>query len=572
MSDRRAGWAGAPRLIGATLLLAAVLGTSVAMGTQDPRVSPPPPEPTAGAAALSTARLAGERQHATLADEDERLLRLVGSVRPGSGPYLQQVDGADTLVLTAAGIAYGLADLVRLGAAEIQPDGVVLLTRSVFVAPAARLVVDAPGSTMRLLSDGSGFVSLVAWKADLVLSGSSGRPLGVTSWDPTQERPDEDVVDGRAYIRQVSGEMRVRHANVSHLGFWAGRTSGLAWTGSSRAEATGSIVDSTFRANHYGVFASQAEALSISGATFAANAVDGLALHRRTADTTITSSSAHGNGRHGFSADQGSESLTFAGVRASGNTSHGIFFSGKALSDGQSAGGASLRTYGEVTLAGGLLRDNGGAGLRVVEGRGISVRGTRVIDNRDGIVLAGTAAPAEVEDAVITGRHRLGISVTGGVAAVSGNRVSGSATGIRVRDAAVSVTGNAVAQATDHAVSVIGTAAGSAVVDNDLAGRGPSGLDLFRLSPELAVEASGNDLEGWTQDRDNWEYWSAFIPNHPMLLLWVVVLGLPASLAVRARRSRIPVGTPPYQDALRPARSASPRGHAGRPMTSGRPA
>jgi hypothetical protein len=206
---------------------------------------------------------------------------------------------------------------------------------------------------------------------------------------------------------------------------------------------------------------------------------------------------------------------------------------------------------------GGDLRENGAAGLRVVDGRRVDISRTRVIGNRDGIVLAGTAAPTTVKGAVITGTRRLGISVTGGVATVAGNQVNGAETGIRIQDAAVQVTGNVVTRGTAHAVSVLGTSAGSSVTGNTLSGRGPSGLDTFRLAPDVAIEMAGNDVEGWTRDRDNWEYWSTFVPDHPMLLLWVLILALPLGAALGGRKRRIPVGTAPYQYAIRRERPAA---------------
>jgi Right handed beta helix region len=555
------------RLTAATLLVAGLLALPVVMRTTDSPASPQLPPQSAAAAVAATGPDA-ERQYSALEMEDRRLLTLVSSVRPGSGPYVQRLNGADTLVLTAGGLAYDLDDLLDLGAAKVLGNGDVLLTTSVFVAPGARLVIDAPGATLRLRSEDDGFVSLVAWKADLVLSGAASGPLRVISWDTLEEQPDTDVVDGRAYIREVSGDMRVRYAYVSHLGFWAGRTSGVSWTGGASTVATGGIVGSTFRANHYGAFASQAEGLSVADSVFVGNAVDGLSLHRSTEATTVRSSRAISNGRHGFSADNGSESVALTGVTASRNAAYGVFFSGSSLSQGQSASGAPLRTYGEVDISGGELSENGKAGMRVVEGNRLSVTGTRVSGNRDGIVLVGTAAPTTVEGAVVTGNHRMGISVTEGSAVVSDNRVSGAATGIRIRDAAVATTANVVSKATDHAISVVGTSNGSSVVNNTISGRGPSGLDTFRLPQDLTIRVAGNDVEGWTQDRDNLEYWSNFIPSHPMLLLWVFVLGLPLALALRGRR--VPAGTLPYHDPLRRERPAPLRVDVGRAMTPGR--
>ena len=45
------------------------------------------------------------------------------------------------------------------------------------------LVVKAPGGQLRLRSENSGFVSVVAWKAGLELAGSTAKALTVRSWD-----------------------------------------------------------------------------------------------------------------------------------------------------------------------------------------------------------------------------------------------------------------------------------------------------------------------------------------------------------------------------------------------------
>jgi hypothetical protein len=359
--------------------------------------------------------------------------------------------------------------------------------------------------------------------------------------------------------------MQLRSVAASNLGFWAGRTSGVAWTGNSSTAATGSITGSTFRANHYGAFASQGKGLTVTDSDFSGNVVDGLSLHRSTASTTVQRSTARDNGRHGFSADQGSESVGYREVTAEHNAAYGISFSGTPLSDGQSAGGASLRQYGKVKVDRGVLRGNGRAGLRVVDGNYVTVSHTQVAENTDGIVLAGTAAPTTIDTTTVAGNRRFGISVSGGAAAVTGNKLSGSDTAIRVRDASVAVTGNNVREASAHAISVVGAAAGSSLADNVIAGRGPSGLDVYRVSPGVTVAQTGNDVEGWVQDRDNLVYWSTFIPNHPMMLLWVVLLGVPLFLTLHSRRRQVAPGTKPYPDELRRERQPQ-RVHVGRQL------
>ncbi|HEY0507855.1 MAG TPA: hypothetical protein VGD12_07290, partial [Blastococcus sp.] len=220
---------------GLRVVLAALLTAATVAVPHVPRPVPAPSQAATAAVGPTLEADAGrrvgaergvdaERQHAALAAEDQRLLTLVGSVRTGSAPYVQAVGAVDTLVLTPSAATYSLPDLLALNAAAIQPDGGVLLTQDVFVAPGAQLRIEAPGTTLRLRSDPSGFVSLVAWKAGLTLAGAEGARLGVSSWDPGRNDVDYDVADGRAYIRDVSGNMWIQNVNATHLGFWAGRT------------------------------------------------------------------------------------------------------------------------------------------------------------------------------------------------------------------------------------------------------------------------------------------------------------------------------------------------------------
>jgi putative cofactor-binding repeat protein len=569
MSARPAGRVTAGRLLAGAAVVAAVLGVVVATDPFQEDSAPVLVAPALMAEQLRSVDDAAAKQGALLTSEDERLLRVISALRPDSAPYVQTVEDTETFVLTARGLDYGLSDLIAGGAAEEQPGGAVLLTKHVLVAPGARLSVSAPGPTLRLRSDASGITSLVAWKARLEVSGGDDRELTLTSWDGERRGVDDEVADGRAYVRIISGDVEFAHVKARGLGFWAGRTGGVALTGGSSGPVAGAITDSSFDDGHYGLFASETDGLEVSGSSFTDNAVDGITLHRQSVATTITDSRMEGNGGNGISAEQGSEEVTLTDVDATANAEYGVYFSGAPLADGLSAGGASLRSYGDLTVTGGRLRDNVKGGVRVVMASDVAIVGTELTDNRDGVVLVDTAAPATVVGTTVRGDHRFGISTSGGAATISDNEVAGGETGIRVRAASATVTGNTIEQAGNHGISVVGAAVASSVVDNTVAGRGPSGLDLHRLAPGVVVEQSGNDLEEWVQDRDNWVYWSTFIPNHPMLVLWVVILGAPLCLAARARRNRLTPGTPPYEDPIRRDRPVPRRMDLATPMSSG---
>jgi hypothetical protein len=491
------------------------------------------------------------RQSGLLEAEDHRLLDLVSSVPFGAPPYVVGTDQSTTVVLTPAGRDYGLADLEALGAAVANGDGSVDLVRHVLVAPGASLRIQAPGTTLRLHSDGSGFVSLVAWKATLVLAGAAGAPLTVTSWSPASAAADRSQVDGRAYVRAVGSSMTLDFVQATELGFWAGRTGGIAWTGSPRAAASGTVAHSTFAGNYYGVFASGSRELKVTDSAFVDNTVDGLALHRRSVGTVVTGGRATGNGRYGVSADLGSEGLRITDADLSRNADSGLFFSGAPFAVGPSAGGAPTRTYGDLTVTGGRAERNGRAGLRISRSSAVSISGITVAGSSDGILLAGTGFPTEVHDAVVRDVDRFGISVQDGTARLHDNRVGGCRTAIRVHDARGAVLANDVRSAGHYGVSVSGSSGGSVVVANSLAGRGPAAVDTYRLGDAQDVAMRGNSSARWTVDEDDAEYWSHFVPRHPMVVLWVVVLLVPLTATMRNRRRRPPPGTAPYADELR---------------------
>jgi hypothetical protein len=115
------------------------------------------------------------------------------------------------------------------------------------------------------------------------------------------------------------------------------------------------------------------------------------------------------------------------------------------------------------------------------------------------------------------------------------------------------VQGNAVREGSRHGISITGNSAGTSVTGNSITGSGPSGLDVYRLTPGQRVFLRGNDTDGWDVTRGAAAYWRSFVPNHPALVLWAVVLGLPLLAAGRGRRQGIPMGAHPYPDVLRPA-------------------
>lgn len=481
-----------------------------------------------------------------VAAEDAKLLDLVRNVPFGSAPYEVASDEGATLVLTAREASYGLADLVALGAAEVVEDGAVLVTTSVFAAPGASLDIGAPGAALnpaelRLRSDGTGFVSVVAWAGQLRLSGPEGAPLRVTSWDPAAAGPDLRVTDGRAYLRVNSGALEMNRVEVADLGFWSGRTGGLAVTDSS-----GTISGLTSRGLPYGLFASETVGLTVADSEVVGAAADGVLVHGGATDTTITDTVVRNSGEHGINLTRGSSGLVLDGVRSEANTDDGVRVNGAPLASDASAGGASTRSYGDVRAQGVEMVDNGGNGITVLDAVDVEISDSVVSGGVDGIAVRGSSVDVAVRGPEISAVERFGIAVLDGPrdVVVTDALVVGADTGVIVRGSAVDVQGASVRDARVHGVSLVGATDGTTLVETTVGGVGPSGIDTRRVSDTTAVRIVGSDQSGWTVQTDR--TFAEWLDDHPVIWLWslvlvVVVIGL--VLALRRKLGGAPAAT-----------------------------
>lgn len=179
-----------------------------------------------------------------VADEDHRLLevRTVDSLARWNKlalnkPYRLATGSAYTLVLTPRKDAYTVRDLLSLAPQTFvrQPDGGYLLSEHVVIQTGATLnLTQAGGLNLRLASDGDGFVSIVNYGGTLNVQGTEGQPVKISSWNRDTDGADNSTNDGRAYLRSIGGQVRIKNAELTDLGFWSGRTGGLSLTGTDR--------------------------------------------------------------------------------------------------------------------------------------------------------------------------------------------------------------------------------------------------------------------------------------------------------------------------------------------------
>jgi hypothetical protein len=496
-----------------------------------PAPAPPTPPPPAPAA--------DDKQVAIVQDEDARIEAVVfGRPRPDAPP------GAATVALVARKQRYVLADLVRLGAARRSDPTTVDLVESVVVMPGAVLDIQAPGTTLRMVSTPAGFASIVGWRGAVTLAGAADRPLTITSWDPDANGPDRVVGDGRAYIRDVGAPLTLGFVRASALGFWSGRTGGIALTGLQESPATGAISDTEITDNHYGLFTSDVNALTVTATTFRRSELAGVLLHRGTAKVVVERSTAEGNGADGFVADRGSEAIALRQITAVGNAGDGVRFNGAPIAEDAGPAGASNVPYRDFRLENSVVRDNRDDGVQATDTGELVIAGNQVIGHNDGVVVTGRSPGAQITGNTVRGVRSTAIAVRSGPSGVvvADNRTDGGEIGLQVRDARADVRANEVSGATSHGVSVVGAADGSTVDGNSLAGAGASALDVVRVTSPAAVAVGPNDVSGWRVEVSLSEYVADAIRDHPLLPLWALVLLAPLAVVFVRRR----LGSRPY--------------------------
>lgn len=500
---------------------------------------PVPPPPDAEDTAPNSA--AEERQAQLLEAEDDRLFTIVSEAPKTLVPYEVAAGGQalPTVVLTARSRPYDLPALERLGAVEHQPDGAWLLRRSVVVGRGAELRLQEPNAVLRLTSTPSGFTSIVAFKGTLVLAGGPGAPMTVSSWDPATSAPDVNQDDGRAYIRAVGARMDLTQVGFSDLGFWSGRSGGVAWTGSAGSAATGSATEVTVDRDHYGLFTSRVGNLTINDSTVRDNDLDGLLLHRETDGLVARRVTATGNGRDGISASRGSKNVTFTEVTTSANRQNGIRIDGSALAAEATAGGASTARGAGYTVERSTVTGNVEEGILVAEAGQVTLRDNTVGGNRDGIVVRGPAeGPSITGNTIDAAGFGLALRSNTRGATVTGNTIGASVIGVQVTDSTANIRGNRTTASSRYGVSLVGDVTGTAVVDNTLGGRGLAPLDVNRIAVTSTADVLGNDDRTWVRDRNEVEYVVTYAQDHPLLLLWLLILVLPLLARLWTKRRK----------------------------------
>lgn len=507
-----------------------------------------PIDPALAPATLPAASPA--REAATVSSEDKRLRVVLHDASRVYQPEVIPVRGSlPTLVLTAGQSAYTAATLVQYGALVMLPHHAALLIDNVYVSTNASLDLGGSGLRTLYLDSGSGgFASIVAWDGNLSFGGTARHPLTIMGWDRATSTPAADQGYGRPYIREAGGKMTLTNVRVTSLGFWSGRTGGVAWTGLSGRPSTGGATFSTFIGDTYGAFISRGFGVTFRGDLFEFNALDGLHIHRYSQNSSVTASSAVRNGANGFVVSPSTQNTLLEGDIAENNRGDGFFLNGRPLATSASASGGSVAPGSGASVQYSAALDNGKIGILVEGGTGTVIKGDQVCAAITAVSVRSNATNAVVTGNTVGCQPRSGFSIgpyaPGTV--LAGNAVDGARTSFLIRTAGpVELDKNLVTNGKVFGVSSRGPTSAVTGTGNTIAGTGFRAIDAREGAPMPALYATN------TAD---WAFHShvtflTYLQFHPLAAMWVAILLLVLLAWVWSRMRRLP--SHPYPNSTR---------------------
>jgi Right handed beta helix region len=445
--------------------------------------------------------------------------------------------------------SYTAADLIREGAMARLPDGGALLEDNVFVASGARLELSSSDvAAIFLDTTASGSASIVGWGGSLDFRGTRHHPLTISGWNESRMTPATDTGNGRPYIREVAGAMTFENARVSTLGFWSGRTGGVAWTGLSTHQSFGGATATTFTGNTYGAFVTRGSNLRFWGDLFESSQIDGLHIHRGSVGAQASFSAAVRNGANGFHVDRATTRTVLLDDVSQHNASNGFLVDGRPLVVSASASGKSVTPGSGTRIENSAALHNGRTGILIEGGNRTLLKANEVCARLTGIALRYGASNAIVNGNDVRCGPRVGLSVGPSAPAtlMSGNAVSGARIGVLVTNSGrVEMDNSLVTRGAVFGISVRGVNSVVVGKDNVFSGTGYRAVDARADAKHLALSASN------TAD---WAYAPkgtvlTYLEFHPLAVFWLSVAFLVIAGGRWTRRRRLPPH--PYPESTR---------------------
>ncbi|GAB2698712.1 hypothetical protein BKA24_000857 [Microbacterium marinum] len=506
-------------LIGA-LVGAIVVGTFLTRAGRAPwqEDARPTTTPTATyspspASSASTAGAAAE----LVRSEDQRLVELTRFA--ADDPATRA--GLDTVVLGPRRSPYGAGDLMDRGALAKIDSSTYELRRHVVVRGGAHLALRLPGATLRLRSGSDGFASIVTWGGSLTLRGRQDAGMIISSWDDLTSSPDADVDDGRAYIRVRDGVLSAEDVTFAALGFWSGRTGGVAITGTEPGAVKVRLTRTVHTDSHYGVYAEGVIESTLTNVAISNSAMEGIVLSNRSHGVAISGGSIVDARASGVKIDRASGDITIERVAVRGSGGYGVMIDGSALADGANAAGHATTRSTSYTLRSLTLNGNEDGGVLARGADGVHLLGSDVAEDSIAMRVVGPASDIAVDRSTLHSDASLGFVVTDvptGVT-VTDSEIEGLGTAVRSVSSTVEISGSELAIQSGHIVEVLEDSEAS-LRANTMSGSGQD--PVFTDDTSHATNVSS--------DQSAWRFQSdivTWLHHHPMVWLWLLVLLVP---------------------------------------------
>ena len=497
-----------------------------------------PSAPPATAAAVDPAREA-----AAVSLENTRLRILLHDSVRAFLPEVISVRGALPTLILSAGVQshYTISDLIKYGALLVRPHGAALQIDSVFVSSNASLTI-ASGPQFRALyldSTPSGFATIVSWGGQLTFRGTAARPLTIMGWDHQLGSPATDRGDGRSYIRAVGGKMTLTDVRAAWLGFWSGRTGGVAWTGITTQRSTGSATGSTFTDDTYGAFVSRAQDVRFSEDLFEFNQLDGLHVHRYSVGVSVTDSSAARNGGNGFVVARAAQGTTLRSDVAEHNAGDGFRIDGRPLTAGASPSGGAVTPGSGTRISHSAAIGNLKIGILLEGGSGTSLISDEVCAHVTGVAIrfGATGTVVTGSDVRCAPRTAFEVGPNASGTVIAGNTIVGARIGMLVRNAAwLQADHNVISGVAVFGITVRGAVSRVSGEDNVISGTGFRAVDARADAPRPAL--LGTDTSGWLHHVKITPL--NYLAFHPLAASWLGILLLIVIGPLWSRRKRVP--------------------------------
>lgn len=218
--------------------------------------------------------------------------------------FVKQGGSIATLTKIKRGLSFANRKLL-----EQTAPGQWTLRANLYIGKNVTLSLSSPEvSSLKLLSDPNNFIWIRSESGNLLISETN-----ITSWDETNNSPDYNHLDGRAYITaKNSGRMDIINSDLGYLGYVGlpkrggafGGSYGVSWKiknkGFQDRLLTGVVLNSKFHDNYFGMYTYGATGMLINGNEFFNNIEYGLDPHDDSNNFLVENNQAYHNGNHGI--------------------------------------------------------------------------------------------------------------------------------------------------------------------------------------------------------------------------------------------------------------------------------